>query len=72
MTIKKEHLIGGIIVVGVAIYLISKRDGVLDSASINNSEPFDNFSGEDDSYGEMAVTNVFPTSPTLTLTNLKK
>ena len=69
---KKEYWIGGLILVGVALYLISKEDGVLNSASINKGEEFENFSGEDDSYADMAVKNVFPTTPTLNLNNLKK
>lgn len=69
---KKEYWIGGLILVGVALYLISKEDGVLNSASNNKGEEFENFSGEDDSYADMAVKNVFPTTPTLNLNNLKK
>lgn len=69
---KKEYWIGGLILVGVALYLISKKDGVLDSASNNKGEEFENFSGEDDSYADMAVKNVFATTPTLNLNNLKK
>lgn len=69
---KKEYWIGGLILVGVALYLISKEDGVLNSASINKGEEFENFSGEDDSYADMAVKNVFATTPTLNLNNLKK
>ena len=69
---KKEYIIGGLVLLGVGIYLLTKRDGVLDSASANNGEPFENFSGEDDSYADMAVKNVFPSTPTLTLNNLKK
>jgi hypothetical protein len=38
MNIKKEYLIGGLIVVGVALYLISQGDGVLNSASNNKGE----------------------------------
>lgn len=72
MNIKKEYLIGGLIVVGVAIYLITKKDAVLDSATINGDTSFENFSGEDDSYADMAVKNVFPTATTLTINNLKK
>jgi len=69
---KKEYWIGGLILVGVALYLISKEDGVLNSASNNKGEEFENFSGEDDSYADMAVKNVFATTPTLNLNNLKK
>jgi len=69
---KKEYWIGGLILVGVAIYLISQKDGVLDSASKNSGESFENFSGEDNSYADMAVKNVFPTAPSLNLNNLKK
>ena len=69
---KKEYWIGGLILVGVALYLISKEDGVLNSASNNKGEEFENFSGEDDSYADMAVKNVFSTTPTLNLNNLKK
>jgi hypothetical protein len=72
MTIKKEYWIGGLILVGVAIYLMTQKDGVLDSASANKGESFENFSGEDDSYADMAVTNVFPSTPILNLNNLKK
>lgn len=69
---KKEYWIGGIILAGVALYLISQKDGVLDSASNNKGGEFDNFSGEDDAYADMAVKNVFATTPTLNLNNLKK
>ena len=69
---KKEYWIGGLILVGVALYLISKEDGVLNSASNNKGEEFENFSGEDDSYADMAVQNVFASTPTLNLNNLKK
>jgi hypothetical protein len=72
MNMKKEYWIGGIILAGVALYLISQKDGVLDSASNNKGESFDNFSGEDDSYADMAVENVFPSTRTLNLNNLKK
>jgi len=72
MNMKKEYWIGGLILVGVALYLISKEDGVLNSASNNKGEEFENFSGEDDSYADMAVKNVFATTPTLNLNNLKK
>ena len=72
MTIKKEYWIGGLILVGVAIYLATQKDGVLDSASLNNGGEFENFSGEDDSYADMAEKNIFPSTPTLTLNNLKK
>lgn len=69
---KKEYWIGGLILAGVALYLISQKDGVLDSASNNKGGEFDNFSGEDDAYADMAVKNVFATTPTLNLNNLKK
>lgn len=72
MNIKKEYWIGGLVLVGVAIYLITKKDDVLDSASNNTGQTFENFSGEDDSYANMAVENVFPSTPTLNLNNLKK
>jgi hypothetical protein len=72
MNIKKEYLIGGLIVVGVALYLISQKDGVLNSASNNKGGEFENFSGEDDSYADMAVENVFPSTRPLNLNNLKK
>jgi hypothetical protein len=72
MNIKKEYLIGGLIVVGVALYLISQGDGVLNSASNNKGGEFENFSGEDDSYADMAVENVFPSTRPLNLNNLKK
>lgn len=68
---KKEYWIGGLILVGVAIYLISQRDGVLDSASNNKGEEFDDFSGEDDSFADIADKNVFPTTKSLNLNNLK-
>jgi hypothetical protein len=72
MNMKKEYWIGGLILAGVALYLISQKDGVLDSASNNKGGEFDNFSGEDDAYADMAVKNVFATTPTLNLNNLKK
>lgn len=68
---KKEYWIGGLILVGVAIYLISQRDGVLDSASNSKGEEFDDFSGEDDSFADIADKNVFPTTKSLNLNNLK-
>jgi hypothetical protein len=72
MNMKKEYWIGGLILAGVALYLISQKDGVLDSASNNKGGEFENFSGEDDAYADMAVKNVFATTPTLNLNNLKK
>ena len=72
MNMKKEYWIGGLILAGVALYLISQKVGVLDSASNNKGGEFDNFSGEDDAYADMAVKNVFATTPTLNLNNLKK
>jgi hypothetical protein len=52
--------------------LATQKDGVLGSASINNGGEFENFSGEDDSYADMAEKNIFPSTSTLTLNNLKK
>jgi hypothetical protein len=72
MTIKKEYWIGGLVLVGVAIYLATQKDGVLGSATITNDTSFNDFSGEDDSYADMAEKNVFASTPTLTLNNLKK
>jgi hypothetical protein len=72
MTIKKEYWIGGLVLVGIAIYLATKKDGVLGSATISNDTSFSDFSGEDDAYADMAVKNVFASTPTLTLNNLKK
>ena len=72
MKMKKEYWIP-LILVGVVIYLITpKKIGVLDSASKNSGESFEDFSGEDDSYADMAVKNVFPTAPSLNLNNLTK
>ena len=72
MTIKKEYMIGGLVLVGVAIYLMSQKDGVLGSATINGDTSFSDFSGEDDSYADMADANVFSKTKTLKLNNLTK
>ena len=72
MTIKKEYLVGGLILVGVAIYLMTQKDGVLSSATINGDTSFSDFSGEDDSFADMADENVFAKTKTLNLNNLTK
>lgn len=72
MTIKKEYWIGGLLLVGVAIYLMSQKDGVLSSATINGDTSFSDFTGEDDSYADMADENVFAKTKTLNLNNLTK
>jgi hypothetical protein len=72
MTIKKEYWVGGLILVGVAIYLMTKKDGVLSSATINGDTSFSDFSGEDDSFADMADENVFAKTKTLNLNNLTK
>ena len=72
MTIKKEYMIGGLVLVGIAIYLISQNDGVLSSATINGDTSFSDFSGEDDSYADMADEDVFAKTRTLNLNNLTK
>lgn len=72
MTIKKEYMIGGLVLVGIAIYLISQKDGVLSSATINDDTSFSDFTGEDDSYADMADEDVFAKTRTLNLNNLTK
>ena len=72
MTIKKEYMIGGLVLVGIAIYLISQKDGVLSSATINGDTSFSYFTGEDDSYADMADEDVFAKTRTLKLNNLTK
>jgi len=72
MTIKKEYWVGGLILVGVAIYLMTQKDGVLSSATINGDTSFSDFSGEDDSFADMADENVFAKTKTLNLNNLTK
>lgn len=69
---KKEYWVGGLILVGLAIYLVSQKDGVLSSATINNDTSFSDFSGEDDSFADMAQENVFAKTRTLNLNNLTK
>lgn len=65
-------MIGGLVLVGIAIYLMSQKDGVLGSATINGDTSFSDFSGEDDSYADMADANVFSKTKTLKLNNLTK
>ena len=72
MTIKKEYMIGGLVLVGIAIYLISQKDGVLSSATINGDTSFSDFTGEDDSYADMEDEDVFAKTRTLKLNNLTK
>ena len=72
MTIKKEYMIGGLVLVGIAIYLISQKDGVLSSATINGDTSFSDFTGDDDSYADMADEDVFAKTRTLKLNNLTK
>ena len=72
MTIKKEYMIGGLVLVGIAIYLICQKDGVLSSATINGDTSFSDFTGEDDSYADMADEDVVAKTRTLKLNNLTK
>ena len=65
-------MIGGLVLVGIAIYLISQKDGVLSSATINGDTSFSDFTGEDDSYADMADEDVFAKTRTLKLNNLTK
>jgi len=65
-------MIGGLVLVGIAIYLMSQKDGVLSSATINGDTSFSDFSGEDDSYADMADEDVFAKTKTLNLNNLTK
>ena len=65
-------MIGGLVLVGIAIYLISQKDGVLSSATINGDTSFSDFTGDDDSYADMADEDVFAKTRTLNLNNLTK
>jgi hypothetical protein len=57
---KQEHLITGLVVFGVLIYILNAKKGILDSAVVNsNSKDTLSFDGIDNTMADMSSKNVF-------------
>jgi len=57
---KQEHLITGLVVFGVLVYILNAKKGILDSAVVNsNSKDTLSFDGIDNTMADMSTKNVF-------------
>ena len=57
---KKEHLITGLVVFGVLVYILNAKKSTLDSAVVNtNSKDTLSFDGIDNTMADMSTKNVF-------------
>jgi len=57
---KKEHLITGLVVFGVLVYILNAKKGTLDSAVVNsNSKDTFSFDGIDNSMADISSQNIF-------------
>jgi len=58
--VKQEHLITGLVVFGVLVYILNAKKGILDSAVVNsNSKDTLSFDGIDNTMADMSTKNVF-------------
>tara|TARA_R110000868_G_scaffold4085_5_gene24889 strand:- start:8090 stop:8293 length:204 start_codon:yes stop_codon:yes gene_type:complete len=57
---KQEHLITGLVVFGVLVYILNAKKSTLDSAVVNlNSKDTLSFDGIDNTMADMSTKNVF-------------
>jgi hypothetical protein len=57
---KKEHIITGLVVFGVLVYILNAKKGILDNAVVNsNSKDTLSFDGIDNTMADMSTKNVF-------------
>jgi hypothetical protein len=57
---KQEHIITGLVVFGVLVYILNAKKGILDSAVVNsNSKDTLSFDGIDNTMADMSTKNVF-------------
>ena len=57
---KQEHIITGLVVFGVLVYILNANKGILDSAVVNsNSKDTLSFDGIDNTMADMSTKNVF-------------
>lgn len=57
---KQEHLITGLVVFGVLVYILNAKKSTLDSAVVNsNAKDTLSFDGIDNTMADMSTKNVF-------------
>jgi hypothetical protein len=57
---KQEHIITGLVVFGVLVYIVNAKKSTLDSAVVNsNSKDTLSFDGIDNTMADMSTKNVF-------------
>jgi hypothetical protein len=57
---KQEHIITGLVVFGVLVYILNAKKGTLNSAVVNsNSKDTLSFDGIDNTMADMSTKNVF-------------
>jgi hypothetical protein len=57
---KQEHIITGLVVFGVLVYILNAKKSILDSAIVNsNSKDTLSFDGIDNTMADMSSKNIF-------------